>query len=62
MFLNFKKDKFESIRSGFATLKDAFAYAASSDEDCKTECQEKIIKAHDLANLIVEYLRINISH
>lgn len=45
MFLNFKKDKFESIRSGFATLKDAFAYATSFDEDCKTECQEKIIKA-----------------
>lgn len=45
MFLNFKKDKFESIRSGFATLKDAFAYATSSDEDCKIECQKKIIEA-----------------
>ena len=49
MFLNFKKDKFESIRSGFAKLKDAFAYATSSDEDCKIECQEKVIEA--LSNL-----------
>lgn len=45
MFLNFKKDKLESIRSGFTMLKDAFAYDASPDSDCKTECQEKIMKA-----------------
>ena len=45
MFLNFKKDKLESIRSGFAMLKDAFAYDASPDADCKIECQEKIMKA-----------------
>lgn len=45
MFLNFKKDKLESIRSGFAMLRDAFAYDASPDVDCKAECQEKIMKA-----------------
>ena len=45
MFLNFKKDKLESIRSGFAMLRDAFAYDTSPDADCKTECQEKIMKA-----------------
>lgn len=45
MFLNFKKDKLESIRSGFVMLRDAFVYDASPDADCKTECQEKIMKA-----------------
>lgn len=45
MFLNFKKDKLERIRSGFAMLRDAFAYDASPDADCKAECQEKIMKA-----------------
>lgn len=37
MFLNFKKDKLESIRSGFAMFRDAFAYDTSPDADCKTK-------------------------